>query len=103
MGVKLSTILENYPDFIGRQIGFKQLFVLTKKDNTLKLLVSYHTIVGFTIGNVWWLTSNKYSRTTSKQLSQFARSKDVRYLPQSEDNLTLSSIQQLLKETYLGE
>lgn len=60
------------------QIDSKQLFVVYLP--TRKVLVSYRTIVGESIDGVWHLTQYKYSCTTSKQLSQFARGKTVIYV-----------------------
>jgi len=50
------------------QVGHKQLFIM---DN--RLLVSYLTIVGVEIAGIWYLTSKKYSRTTSRQLNYFSQ------------------------------
>ena len=65
------------------QIGSKQLFIVqcnkhydsvTRRYYRCPVLVSYKTIVGFfhTADNEWKLTSKTYSRTTSKQLTQFS-------------------------------
>jgi hypothetical protein len=60
-----------------KQEGSKQLFIV-RRSNTLELY-SYFTKVGEMVDGVWNLTTNKYSRTTSKQLTQFARDKKVIY------------------------
>ena len=53
------------------QIGSKQLFIVDTYNG--RLLLSYYTVVGY-FNDKWYLTKYKYSVTTSKQLSQFARS-----------------------------
>ncbi len=50
-----------------KQAGSKQLFVVN--DNTL---VSYRTIVGKLIDGTWYITTEKYSVTTTRQCNQFA-------------------------------
>jgi hypothetical protein len=62
------------------QVGSKQLFVVTYPD--YRLLVSYYTIVGFRSQGAWLLTTAKYSKTTSKQLTQFSRDKLIGWLEQ---------------------
>jgi len=54
------------------QIGNKQLYIVDTCHNG-RLLLSYYTVVGYFNDN-WYLTRHKYSQTTSRQLSQFARS-----------------------------
>lgn len=68
------------------QIGSKQLFIVdaanfedcfdsgTKKYYNVRLLVSYRTIVGICKFGEWQITSEKFSPTTSKQLTQFLNS-----------------------------
>lgn len=58
-----------------KQIDSKQLFIITK-DNE-QFLVSYFTIVGKVIGGRWHVTTEKYSVTTTRQLSYFARTHSV--------------------------
>lgn len=53
------------------QVGSKQLFIVDTIHNG-RLLLSYHTVVGY-FYDKWYLTRYKYSSTTSRQLSQFAR------------------------------
>jgi hypothetical protein len=62
------------------QVGSKQLFVVTYP--TYKLLVSYRTVVGYRSQGSWLLTTAKYSTTTSKQLTQFARVKTIGWIEQ---------------------
>lgn len=52
------------------QVGSKQLFIVDTIHNG-RLLVSYYTVVGY-FNDKWYLTRYKYSKTTSKQLTQFA-------------------------------
>lgn len=51
------------------QIGSKQLFVVHIKNSPVTLLVSYYTIIGFSVFNDYCVTNRRYSVTTSKQLS----------------------------------
>lgn len=62
------------------QLGSKQLFVVTFP--TYQLLVSYLTIIGYRSQGTWLLTTAKYSPTTSKQLTQFARGKTIGWIEQ---------------------
>jgi hypothetical protein len=68
------------------QIDRKQLFICSQripKDlGYAKILVSYRTIVGYydEIQDCWVLTREKYSRTTSKQLTHFALGRNVVYV-----------------------
>lgn len=57
-----------------KQIDSKQLFIVTYTDK--KFLVSYKTIIGYKLlaDNVWIITTQKFSQTTSKQTSQFINS-----------------------------
>jgi len=66
------------------QIGSKQLFIINNFLPSASkpveiILVSYYTIVGKLVAGTWHLTTQKYSVTTSKQLSQFARGRTVIY------------------------
>lgn len=54
------------------QVDSKQMAVVIHSDNT-EWLYSYWTKVGRHIGGTWYLTTEKYSTTTSKQLTQFSR------------------------------
>jgi hypothetical protein len=56
-----------------KQIASKQLFIV---DTSYlgRLLVSYRTTIGVFHNSVWYLTSEKFSPTTSKQASQFINS-----------------------------
>lgn len=60
---------------IVEQVASKQLFIVRRDHH--KELYSYYTLVGRTCFDenfkaVWLLTTEKYSPTTSKQLTQFA-------------------------------
>ena len=62
-----------------QQIDNKQLFTATV--NNRRILISYYTIVGiydFT-NSEWLITTEKYSITTSKQLTQFVSKNTSRY------------------------
>jgi len=60
------------------QVKSQQLFIIIKPDSML--LVSYLTIVGKYINGVWYLTKQKYSVSTSRQMSTFARTHNVKYV-----------------------
>jgi hypothetical protein len=62
------------------QVGSKQLFIVTYP--TYRLLISYYTIIGYRSEVTWLLTTKKYSRTTSKQLSQFSYRKTIGWVEQ---------------------
>ena len=68
-GVPLSAI---------KQIGSKQLFVVNVSNGEIgyrHILVSYRTIIGYNDSEFWYLTTKKYSRTTSRQISAFSRNR----------------------------
>lgn len=50
-----------------KQVGSKQLFIVKGRE-----LYSYWTKVGYLEDATWFLTTKKYTKTTSKQLTQFA-------------------------------
>lgn len=52
-----------------KQVGSKQLFIVKDCE-----LYSYWTKVGFKRDGMWLLTMTKYTKTTSKQLTQFFQS-----------------------------
>ena len=54
------------------QIGHKQLFIVTI--NNCRLLVSYQTVIGKLLNGKWYITKEKFSCTTSKQITQFINS-----------------------------
>jgi len=62
------------------QVGSKQLFIVTYP--SYRILVSYYTIVGYKASGCWLLTTAKYSKTTSRQLTQFAWDKTVSWIEQ---------------------
>jgi hypothetical protein len=53
------------------QKGSKQLFVVHNYRNAHTILVSYTTIIGLYKKSIWHITKEKFSRTTSKQATQF--------------------------------
>jgi hypothetical protein len=77
MSVTIKTIQGLYPHAIVKQVDSKQMFIITVPSGTK--LLSYKTIVGLLLNDVWMLTPNKHSRTTSKQLTQFARGRIVHW------------------------
>jgi hypothetical protein len=56
-----------------RQVSSKQLFIV---DTSYlgRLLVSYKTTIGVFHNGIWYITTKKYSVTTSKQTTQFINS-----------------------------
>jgi len=58
------------------QVDKQQLFICKDRVDTsilpTEILVSYLTQVGYRIGATWYLTKQKFSPTTSKQVNQFA-------------------------------
>lgn len=72
------------------QIGSKQLFICSNPIGMYKskILVSYRTVVGYydAVQCTWILTKHKYSVTTSKQLTQFAREHNVTWLDEKISN-----------------
>ena len=57
------------------QINSMQLFVV---DNTY--LYSYRTLIGVFTGGNWFITTKRYSNTTSKQISKFSRLVGLEYI-----------------------
>lgn len=60
-----------------KQVGSKQLFlayVYTDEVGYQKILISYRTIIGV-YDEMWHITTKKYSRTTSYQITAFSRGK----------------------------
>lgn len=89
MSVTKQDVQQLFPSFIdGKpcfkpeiyQVGHKQLFIATFP--TYQLLISYRTIVGYCYKGTWLLTRAKYSRTTSRQLTQFASGKTIGWIEQ---------------------
>lgn len=79
-GVPLSAI---------EQIGAKQLFVVNISNGDIgyrHILVSYRTIIGFHDSEFWYITTRKYSRTTSSQITAFSRNRwdRIKYIPNEE-------------------
>lgn len=66
-GVPLSAI---------KQVGAKQLFIINVSNGDIgyrHILVSYRTIIGFHDSEFWYITTKKYSQTTSCQITAFSR------------------------------
>ena len=77
MKVTIETIKDNFPSATKiNQIGAKQLFTCTI--NGCNYLISYKTVVGIIVDDVWMLTPHKHSRTTSKQLTVFSYDNPVK-------------------------
>ena len=56
-----------------KQVKSMQLFIVDSPSYG-RILVSYRTIIGMFYNGVWYITTEKYSVTTSKQTSTFIRS-----------------------------
>ena len=57
-----------------KQVGAKQLFIIYIPDGGYRLiLVSYKTIIGYHDSDGWYITTKKYSHTTSRQITAFSR------------------------------
>jgi hypothetical protein len=71
--VKDIQLAYNVPANMVKQVRTKQLFIV---DTSYlgRLLVSYKTTIGIFHNSVWFITSEKFSPTTSKQTSQFINS-----------------------------
>ena len=88
------------------QIGSKQLFIVycssypnsfdsySRKYYSVSLLVSYRTILGIyhTADSEWKLTSKTYSRTTTKQLSDFSKTHNAWRVTEEEFNELLAVV-----------
>ncbi len=75
-----------------RQVNSKQLFIV---DTSYlgRLLVSYKTTIGVFHNSIWYLTTEKFSATTSKQTTMFANStsfKVERVSPETFDDLLMA-------------
>lgn len=73
--------LFNTPNVV--RVGRQQLFIVTLLNN-VTVLVSYLTVIGYLQDTVWYITERKYSQTTSRQITDFARNNIVHKL--TEDN-----------------
>ena len=60
-----------------KQCDSMQLFIVKRSFGTV--LVSYYTTVGILKDGTWYLTTQRYSVTTSKQLTRFSRGRDCVY------------------------
>jgi hypothetical protein len=76
------TYLQHFKDRYpyAEQIGLKQMAVIRdSRDNFI--LFSYYTPVGYNQNDVWYITNQRYSVTTSKQISLFSRNHEVQSIP----------------------
>ena len=64
----LTDIKKLYPNDKVTQVRSIQLFVVHKGN---PLLVSYRTVIGVRIGDTWYITTKKYSVSTSRQITEF--------------------------------
>ena len=64
----ITDIKKLYPNDRVTQVESMQLFIV-HKDNPL--LISYRTVIGVRIGDTWYITTTKYSLTTSRQITAF--------------------------------
>jgi len=69
----LTEIKLNFNDYRVEQVGSKQMFLVHGFKEGLSLVLSYTTIVGVVQYGKLYLTTTKYSPTTSKQCTQLAR------------------------------
>ena len=72
MSAYTKELQQRFPSAAIEQLGSKQMAIVAQPDGTTNL-VSYETVVGCKQNGCWYLTTKKYSITTSKQLTQFAR------------------------------
>jgi hypothetical protein len=88
MNIKEKSINNIFSGTITRQFDKKNLFITTieiSDDKFCQILISYETIVGVLVNRVWLLLSNRYSATTSRQLSYIRRE-----LPLAESSETVN-------------
>lgn len=60
------------------QVGARQLFmayIYTEELGYQKILISYRTVIGVYDGDIWHITTKKYSHTTSRQITSFSSSR----------------------------
>jgi hypothetical protein len=82
----------NVPANRVKQIKSMQLFIV-ETSYLGRLLVSYKTTIGVFHNSIWYLTSEKFSPTTSKQTTMFANStsfKVERVSPETFDDLLMA-------------
>ena len=74
-----------------KQVYFKQLFIVQYGRH--KLLISYYTIIGIIVNDMWLITSKHYSRTTAKQITQFHHytTRQIHRIPEEQLNSILSN------------
>jgi len=71
MSVTKKDVLRQYPDALNvSQVDSMQLFVITF--SKYELLQSYYTVVGVKTDK-WYLTTEKYSVSTTRQMNKFAK------------------------------
>lgn len=66
----------NLPRARVRQVKSQQLFIVEHPMRG-RLLVSYHTVIGYFKGNVWFITKEKFSSSTSRQTNRFIKSLEI--------------------------
>lgn len=82
----------NVPANMIKQIKSMQLFIV---DTSYlgRLLVSYKTTIGVFHNSVWYITTEKFSATTSKQATMFSKSTSFevqRISPETFDDLLMA-------------
>jgi hypothetical protein len=76
MSKYIKSLRELFPSAINiEQIGSKQIAIVIQPEG-LTELYSYSTKVGIFKEGIWYLTTAKYSHTTSRQLTEFSRNCD---------------------------
>lgn len=94
MTVKIKDIqlAYNVPANMVKQVKSKQLFIV---DTSYlgRILVSYKTTIGIFHNSIWYITTEKFSPTTSKQTTMFANSTSFevkRVSPETFDDLLMA-------------
>ena len=82
----------NVPANMVKQVKSRQLFIV---DTSYlgRLLISYKTTIGIFHNSIWYLTTEKFSPTTSKQTTMFANSTSFevkRVSPETFDDLLMA-------------
>jgi hypothetical protein len=57
------------------QVDSMQLFLVTLSNDKIAL-VSYYTIIGYNVFGQWYITNEKFSATTNRQVSKFNSKQD---------------------------
>lgn len=94
MTIKIKDIQLDYnvPANMVRQVKSMQLFIV---DTSYlgRILVSYKTTIGVFHNSIWYITTEKFSPTTSKQTTMFANSTSFevkRVSPETFDDLLMA-------------